>query len=265
MNTLGGLAVVGRGETVGARAIITLPPGKDFYQSFNFGFDYKHFEQQVLIGGTSLLTPVSYYPVTAAYSATWAPKGAVTEFNAGITFGIRGVGSDSAEFENNRFDADANFIYLRADLSHMHDLPGKWEAFAKVQGQIADQALVNSEQFAGGGLSTVRGYLEAETLGDNAIFGTLELRSPSLLSWLPARWKGNEWRIYVFGDAGALSLRSPLPEQESRFELASFGIGSRLQLFEHLNGSVDFAVPLISQTETQAHEPFLTFRVWADF
>ena len=34
--------------------------------------------------------------------------------------------------------------------------------FAKVQGQIADQPLVNSEQFAGGGLGTVRGYFEVE-------------------------------------------------------------------------------------------------------
>ena len=263
VNTLGSIAVAGRGEVFGARAIITLPPGKEFYQSVNFGFDYKHFEQEIDVAGTTTLTPITYYPLSAAYTATWAPKGAVTELNAGVTFGVRGTGSRSDEFEDNRFDADANFIHLRGDLSHTRDLPGGFEAFGKVQGQIADQALVNSEQFAGGGLATVRGYLEAEALGDNAVFGTLELRSPTLLGWLP--WKGNEWRIYLFADGGALNLHSPLPEQESSLRLASIGIGSRMQLADHLNGSVDIALPLIGQTQTNAHEPFLTFRVWADF
>jgi hemolysin activation/secretion protein len=265
VNTLGSLAVAGRGEVLGARAIITLPPGKDFFHSVNFGFDYKHFDQQVMVGLTSILTPVTYYPVTAAYTATWAPKGAVTELNAGVTFGVRGVGSRSAEFENNRFDADANFIYVRGDLSHTHDLPAGFEAFAKVQGQISDQPLVNSEQFAGGGLGTVRGYLEAEVLGDNAVFGTVELRSPSLLGWATNHAKANEWRVYVFGDAGTVTLHSPLPEQESSFKLASVGFGSRLRLLNHLNGSIDIALPLIGQSVTRTGHSFLTFRAWADF
>jgi len=263
VSTLGGLAVAGRGEILGTRAIIALPPGRSFFQSFNFGFDYKRFEQEVTIGGTALLTPITYFPVSASYTATWAPKGSTTEFNAGVVFGIRSSESARREFSDNRFDADTNFIYLRGDLSHTRDLPRGFEAFGKVQGQVADQALVNSEQYAGGGLATVRGYLEAETLGDNAIFGTLELRSPSLLGWM--KGAGNEWRVYLFGDAGTLNLHSPLPEQDSSFKLASVGVGSRVQIREHFNGSVDLAMPLIGQTQTGAGDPFLSFRVWADF
>jgi hemolysin activation/secretion protein len=60
-------------------------------------------------------------------------------------------------------------------------------------------------------------------------------------------------------------LQDTLPEQESEFRLASFGFGSRLQLMDHLNGSLDMGLPLIGQFTTRVHSPLFTFRVWADF
>jgi len=132
-----------------------------------------------------------------------------------------------------------------------------------MEGQVSDQALVNSEQFAGGGLSTVRGYLEAEVLGDNGFCGTVELRSPSLIG--KSGDEANEWRFYVFADGGYLDLIDPLPEQDSTFALASVGVGTRIHFRGHLNGSVDAAVPFISQTETTALDWRVTFRVWADY
>lgn len=263
VSTLGSVAVAGRGEVIGARAIISLPPGKNFYQSISLGFDYKHFDQDVTLAGELTEAPITYFPFSVNYGATWSDKTYTTEFNAGLIFSIRGWGSDELEFENSRHKADGSFIYLRGDLSHTHDLPGGAEIFGKVQGQIASQPLVSSEQFGGGGLGTARGYLEAEALGDNAIFGTLELRSPTLLGWLPG--EGHEWRVYAFVDAGLATLHEPLPEQESRFSLASFGVGSRMQLFHYVNGSVDLAIPMTSLTETRAYRPFLSFRIWADF
>jgi hemolysin activation/secretion protein len=123
--------------------------------------------------------------------------------------------------------------------------------------------LLNSEQFAGGGLGTARGYLEAEALGDNAFFGTLELRSPSLLGW--THKPGNDWRVFVFCDAGFLTLYDTLPEQENRFDLASVGVGSRIRVFDHFNGSVDAGLALLDEGSTQANDIRVTFRLWADF
>ena len=90
-----------------ARAIVSLPPGKDFFQSVNLGIDYKHFDQNVSVGvGTPEITaPITYYPLSVNYSATWLPKGSLTEFNAGLYFHIRGLGSSPQEFENSRFRA----------------------------------------------------------------------------------------------------------------------------------------------------------------
>ncbi len=268
--SLGTSASRGRTDTLGFRTIFTLPPGETFSHSFSLGADYKHVEQESTVfelDGVPVTVvtsrPITYYPLTASYSATWAPKGSVTELNLGATLGLRGVGDRSRFFEDKRFKADGNFVYLRGDLSRTQDLPKDFQLFGKVQGQVSNRPLIDSEQFIGGGLGTARGYLESEAAGDNAIFGTLELRTPSLLSWLPG--KGHEWRVYLFGDAGRLTLRNPLPEQDHTFLLASYGIGTRMQLFENLNGSLDLAVPVVSQASTEAHDPFSLFACGPSF
>jgi hemolysin activation/secretion protein len=263
VSTLGATAVAGRGEVLGTRAMITLPPRKDFYHSVSAGLDYKHFQQLVRVGTDSALdTPTTYYPLSATYNATWAGKRSTTELMTALAFNLRGTEKDRAEFENSRFRADSNFIVFRGELSHTQKLPADAELYAKVQGQLADQPLISSEQLSGGGLGTVRGYLEAEVTGDMGYFATLELRTPSLLGWAP---KVGEWRLYAFAEGGTLTLHEPLPDQDGSFRLASFGFGSRLRLLDHLGGSLDIGLPLISQAHTQAYDPRVTFRVWADF
>ena len=262
VSTLGGSAVAGKGEVVGERLNFTLPAGTNFFHFFNFGIDYKHFDQNIVIGTSVIKSPISYYPFSAAYGATWAFKGSTTEFNSDLTFHLRGLGSNQKVYDNRRFNSDGSFIYLRSDLAHTHELPWGFQAYGKVQGQISNAPLVDSEQFAGGGLGTARGYLESTALGDNALFGTVELRTPPLLPWFGDK---TEWRLYTFCDAGCLTLRNPLPEQQSRFNLASVGVGSRIRLMDHLNGSLDAGWPLVQQSVTSPNDLLLTVRVWAEF
>lgn len=266
VSTLGGAAVAGRGEIIGARAMITLPPGKGFYHSVSLGLDYKHFDQTINLGTGLIQSPISYYPLSASYTASWIGKTSQTDLNAGVTLHVRGTGSSEEQFSNNRFKADGSFIYLRGDLSHTHELPGEFQFYGKIQGQLSDQPLLSAEQFSGGGVGTARGYLESEVPGDNALFGTIELRTFNLFKVLPwLRDRGSEWRVYTFFDSGILTIRNPLPAQESRFELASIGIGTNVQLWKHYNGSIDLAMPLISQGQSKAREFQVNFRLWADF
>ncbi len=263
VNTLGGIGVAGKGDVLGGRAVINLPPRDDFYHSISFGVDYKHFTQDVLIAGTHAVTPVTYFPLSTAYSGTWTGKGRQTELNASVNLAVREIGSDQTDFDLNRHGASGNFIYFRGDLSHTHNLPEGFQIFVKAQGQAADQPLLNSEQFSGGGLGTVRGYLESEELGDNGLFGSVELRTPSLGNFLGK--SVDEWRFYAFSDAGILGNDDPLPEQQTTFRLASVGVGTRIRLLDHFNGSLDIGVPLDSGPQTRIHDPLFTFRVWAEF
>ena len=274
VSTLGGVAVAGRGETIGGRAIITLPGREGFYHSLTAGMDYKRYDQNVTIGLTTDQTPIHYYPFSLNYSGTWVGKKSLTELSAIATMGLRGMGSRGRNFDRSRFRADGNYFFFRGDLARTQDLPRGFVVYGKVQGQASGGPLVSNEQFSGGGLGTARGYLEAEAVGDNGIFGTVELRSPSFLATTrkvgggaasSGKPTGNEWRLYAFCDAGTLTLHDPLPDQESSFRLASIGIGSRVQLFDHVNGSIDLAMPLTSLTDTGVHDTRVTFRVWADF
>jgi hemolysin activation/secretion protein len=274
VSTLGSLDVTGRGDIVGLRTNFKLPTMGDYFHSFTFGIDYKEFHQDIeplLELHTPIpfsQTPTTYLPITLDYSGTWVGKNFLTDLDLQLVFNIRGIGSNAEQFDENRFGADRNFIYVRGELSHTQDLPGGAQLFGKVAGQVSDSPLINSEQFSLGGLGTVRGYLESEVLGDNAVVGNFEIRTPSLLTWikgLQGSKPGDEWRFYFFTDVGEAGIDDALPEQAVRYSLASFGGGTRMTIFNHFNGSFDLAVPLFNQTTTKAHDPFVTFRLWTDF
>jgi hemolysin activation/secretion protein len=204
-----------------------------------------------------------------AYGGGFNRKNSFTDFNAALNFNLRQVGSDPVDFDARRYKSDGGWLYFRGDASHTQDLPGGFQAFGKFQAQLSNYPLINSEQFAGGGTSSVRGYLESTSLGDNGWFTTVEVRTPSLVR---TSGKGNksadsssEWRFHVFFDGGRLYLNDALPEQDDDFKLASFGVGSTMTLWDHLNGGIDLAWPLVDQGTTIAHDPFLSFRLQSQF
>ena len=283
INTLGGSSVGGKGYVIGGRMNFTLPGGPPFsdkpayFHSLSLGVDFKHFDEDVTFAGETQETPIEYFPFSMNYGGTWVAKTHSTDVNATMTYGIRGLGSDPYEFDAKRFLADGSFFHVRGDLAHTHDLPGGMEIFAKVQGQIASQPLINSEQASGGGLGNARGYLESTVLGDNAVFGSLELRSPTLINRPksgPASAKPDpdapveskdEWRFYLFADAGHLTLNEPLPEQNDQFYLVSIGAGSRISFKDHFHASVDAGLPLRDAGIVEEGDWLVTFRLWTDF
>ncbi|MET0311355.1 MAG: ShlB/FhaC/HecB family hemolysin secretion/activation protein, partial [Burkholderiaceae bacterium] len=279
ISTLGGAAVAGRGHVLGVRAMYDLPSTATFYQTFSLGVDYKNFSEDIVIGKDVISSPIEYWPLSANYGATWLAEKAFTEANVSLNFHARGWGSKETDYANKRYEADANYVFLKGDVAHTRDMADGSQWFGKVQGQVASRPLVNGEQISGGGLGTVRGYLEATALGDNGIFFTGEYRTPSLIGKggkdgakdpldgddAAAHADASEWRFHVFTDAGLVGIWEPLPGQQRRFGLASAGAGTRFKAFKHYNGSLDVAVPFIGQSDAEAGEVRVTFRGWAEF
>jgi hemolysin activation/secretion protein len=274
--TVGGANVVGPGTVIGTRGVITLPASGQLFHTISLGIDYKQFEQTVALGTDSFSSPVTYYPVVGSYAATWQGEGRLIQLNAALTAGLRGLGSDPNAFDAKRFKATASFISLRGDVSYTHDFPGGTQLFLKAQGQASDQPLVSSEQFSLGGLDTVRGYLESEALGDFGGIATVELRSPNLGPFLAQTLKNakteaekfnpvDEWNVFAFGDAGRVGIFDPLAEQQERFDLASYGIGTHFKFMKYSNGMILVGVPVISQQVTIAHKSRVSFRLWGEF
>ncbi|WP_449070243.1 ShlB/FhaC/HecB family hemolysin secretion/activation protein [Prosthecobacter sp.] len=263
ISTLGGGAVIGKGSIVGLRLMKTLPSASGYFHSLSFGMDYKDFVQDVNAGGAVISSPIKYFPFTLAYSASQVKEKSYTEFNAALVFHLSQLGGSRSEFNARRFGAKDNFFYLRGDLSHTHDLPGGFQAYARVQGQASPTPLINTEQIAGGGPNTVRGYLIATQLGDSGIFGSLELRSPSFIG--DGKSKENEWRAYGFLDAGKLYSNQTLPGEARGHDIASIGVGTRFRYLDHLFGSLDLGMPLITQPNANRGNLYLIFRLGADF
>ncbi len=282
VSTLGGAAVNGRGEILGLRANVTLPTQENtFFHTLSAGLDYKHFDEDVAFAGTATSTPIDYYPMTVAYYFSSRKDKHFTEGNLSANWHVRGMGSELIKFDDKRYNADGAYIYFRGDLAHTHDLPYGFQVMAKLQGQYSHYPLINTEQYSGGGLGNVRGYLESAALGDYGWFGTLELRSPPLIpkrkpkpgadqteedkAKAEENSKQNEWRIYGFVDGGRLFLNQPLPEQQDEFILSSLGVGTSLRLWNHVSGSIDAAMPMDTVGTTEEGEWFVSFRVSTEF
>lgn len=266
VSTLGGGAVAGRGKVLGFRLMKQLPSSDGFFHSLSFGMDYKSFEQDLTLANDVTSSPVTYFPMTLSYSAGKVRKHSFTDFNLTTTLHLRGLGSNETpeSLGIRRYQADDGFFYVRGDLSHTHDLPGGFKVFAKIQGQLSGSSLINTEQLSIGGLSSVRGYLEATQLGDSGVIGTAELRSPTLIG-TAAKDSPDEWRFYAFYDQGRVFVNNTLAAQTNYFDLASVGVGTAIRWQKHAHGSLDLALPLIDQPNTIANELSARFRFWFDF
>ena len=241
--SVGDLDVIGKGDIYGIRFITTLPTyDQSFYHSFTAGVDYKDFQQNVVQSTGAIQSPISYPPFTLDYSATWlgsapaesgAPKAATTggrtstNLDLGLTFVIQGLGTDAQEFAHKRAGAGTSYIILHPSLWREQVLPGNWSVYGKIDGQVASGPLINNEQYSAGGADTVRGYLEAERLGDNAAHATVELRTPQLLAQRMA--KVDQSYVFLFSDIARVTILEPLPGQQSGFNLASAGLGLRFK------------------------------------
>jgi hemolysin activation/secretion protein len=238
---VGSLDVIGAGDIYGLRLIDPLPSSsRDFFHSFTAGLDYKDFKQTVLPSGSgsSVESPVSYIPFTLQYSATWLgaaltgegrPAATVsgrsdTTLELGLNFLIGGLGTDWKQFANKRAGAGTQYIIFHPTLTHEQVLPGRFSLVATLDGQLANGPLINNEQYAAGGADTVRGYVEAERLGDNAARGSLELRTPQWFT--PPRIAHVEKAYgFLFVDAARLHIIDPLPGQTPSYSLVSAGVG----------------------------------------
>lgn len=276
--TVGGASVIGPGQQIGTRAVMTLPTQGELVHTLSVGADYKRFGQIIDFGtpNSTISAPVEYVPLVAGYNATFLGEGRQTVLDATFTAGLRGIGSQPDVFDNRRFKATPNFIHARVAVSHTQDGPAGMQLFVKMQGQASDQPLVSSEQYSLGGLETVRGYAESEVLGDYGFAGTVELRTPNLAPFFeqkltnplgePIKFNAlNEWRFFAFADGGRTRIYHPLVEQQAQFDVASYGFGTRIKFLKYFNGMALVGVPLISQQQSTAHSANVKFRVWGEF
>jgi hemolysin activation/secretion protein len=258
--TAGGTAVLGKGTTLGLRYIRPLPARGSYFHSLTGGFDIKNFDETTnLIGADTAKKPIRYVPFGVQYTGGLIDGQGQWQFNLGAALSVRGLsdrtvicddGLPHDQFDCKRNGAQSNFAVVRGDLQRNQTLGGGWDMTARFDFQAASQPLISNEQFAAGGVDSVRGYYDAERTGDDAWHARLEARTPGL--WPES---GIETRLLGFFDWASLRVQQPDPGQEGRYAIGSWGIGLRLRDSSGLRLALDWALALRAGANDAAGAP----------
>lgn len=231
---VGDTRLFGKGNIFGVRRSVVLEVTEQSFQLLTLSADYKDMVDRVQVGvGAGFDTPITYLPLSMAWTGAFRlPAGHLGggdwQLGSTLSGGLRGLVNKQQDFANKRYQAQAQYFLLKMDARHNRTLP--WWGLrlrAQAEVQLAPAPLISNEQMVLGGANSVRGYLEAEAVGDQGLRGSLQLSTPDLsarLGW-PLLASAS---LHTFVDAAVAELRRPLPGQNSRFRLLGVGFGGQV-------------------------------------
>lgn len=260
-----GIDVEGQGWFVGVQESATLLENPRHLLKLSVGAVRRYVEDNLVVQDQKLEgNDITVMPFTFSlmYSdkQTDALKGmnfATVELLA--NFGDFMGTADEEEMKAQRMAAEKDYVVLHFQVARLQMIPvlslagtnayGNPMLFARVNGQVADGALIPAEQFGLGGDGSVRGYATREYLGDHGVSGTLEFRLPIVLGLFDrstglrdAPW--DRLQGVAFVDAGYVKIEDPLPGEEESKTLCGAGLGLRMALTDHFQVKCDLAFPL---------------------
>lgn len=271
---VGGTSVIGKGNIFGARLIQSLGTGEGFYHALTVGADWKDFSEDLSVGPDRTSIPIKYMPITLSWRGDWSSERRVSSLTLTGIFGTRGIGTpggfsddgcvvDVDHFDCKRYKAQPNFIILKSEAETTLNLKGGLQFNARFAGQWSADPLIANEGFSLGGMASVRGYYETESLADYGFSYQGELRSPNVGELVGGPL--DELRFHGFWDVGLGRIYDRLAGQPGGFKLMSIGGGARIKLLKFLNGAVDVGTPLFSGPESKSGDIFTRFRIWGEF
>lgn len=281
---IGDVNVLGSGTTVGLRYVRPVLNTSEESHSVTLGVDYKDLKQDTRSGSNVISTPLRYLPFVAAYSGsveqstfgrTLMTAQLVTAFRQPLRRDVACPGGTVDQFACNRQGGDGGFAALRGDLRHALPLGSVGTLRARLSGQVATGPLPSGEQYTIGGAESVRGYLEAEGAGDQALMGSVEWQSPDISAQL-GRWFGGEdgdaaklgfsaSYVLAFFDAARAYVLDPAAGQLPHQSLAGGGIGLRTRIRKSLAGELDLAWPFKSTPATSSLSPRVHVRLALEY
>ena len=252
--------VVGKGQIVGLRISHALTAATAATQTLSLALEYKHFRNSPLLDSQQTSTPISYPDLVLAYAGNWSFGGNQSGVNLAANYGPHGGANATGAYAQGDFHARSDYFFVRADSAILAALPKGWRFYARLAGQYTDDSLNVDEEYSVAGVDAVRGYLEAEILGDRALKGTLQLQSPV---WQRATRQIGD--AFVFCDAGVAQMMEIVPGETMTMHPRSWGFGVDLLAWKHLSAALTWARPWASADFTRAGETRLLFLVRASF
>jgi len=277
--------------STGAR--MNLPHALSDTRRFNFsgGLDWKFYELQSFNTNNFIITTivtnsqgsqiiesrVSSPQPTRAHQVGYLPLALGADYfqtdplgnfsaNVGLSYNFLG---DPAEFKALAYSRDASDSFGKATFALTRDqkIFKDWSLLLRASGQVATGPLINNEQFALGGINSVRGYYEGDEYGDAGWFGSAELRTPFLVT-STAGWK-DAWPVWVRGsvfvDGGQRYLLDRRIVAAPTGSLLGMGFGLSANINNHMDVRVAVGWPLRDSINVSAYHPRVYFTLGGQF
>jgi hemolysin activation/secretion protein/AraC-like DNA-binding protein len=281
-------------ENLGLRFLDPLPAVEEIHSTLSVGPDYKWyrassvqdrifqatifvprfgstgppfdtFESPPTTSSRSVITSVSYLPLSVGWDASRNDKYGVTSFNFNYAVNFAELLDEKKRFRvlTASRDGDGNYHIVLAGMSREQKIYGEWGLRLHADGQWANQPLINNEQFPLGGNAGVRGYREGQEYGDTGWRLTFEPHTPSfnvgLVNKSPMYARG-----FAFLDYGRRYLLEPGPRQQS-ISLFGTGLGGNATVGQWLEAKLIFGLPILEVRGVTSLKPHVTFSLSFQF
>ncbi len=261
------VANIGKDTVLGARYSFPIFSIARWHQNLSAGIEYKRAERFLVRPDQPTLeaifdTPVRYLPFNVGYEGYETDAQGFTRAWARLNVNFAGTlpkDNFTIDFRNRSVaGATGDWAYVVLGFARQQRLWREWTLRAVVDGQIAGQPLIDTEQFGLGGATSVRGFLDRVVVGDNGLHASGELRTPDLGKRLPTREKLSVQGL-AFLDYGKVATILANRQTFGTTTLASAGIGMRVELWNKsrwnkLFASLDYAIPFQGQDDFKGQD-----------
>lgn len=208
--------------------------------SSDLGLTLSHKSINNNIFGNVPLAQEDYLAARLEYRGDWRSVSGRSLLAGSVT---KGFGGDGGILVSNP-RANDDFTKLNFDAMRIQNLGPGFYGVLRGSGQVGFDSLYSIEQFALGGISSVRGYTQAELLGDSGYAVSAELR------WSPIKENPEIFQVVTFIDHGGVDLIDQFPGELPEDSLTGAGFGFRSSLNENTHLTLDVGFP-ISPSETR--------------
>ncbi len=157
--------------------------------------------------------------------------------------------SDKGDARLTRALGDPQFFKMNAEVSRTQRITNIFEAFLSATGQLSSDTLLASEEFGVGGVNYGSAYDNSEITGEDGYAARLELRANN-----PVALPVNLLQLYTFLDGGEVHDPDNAVPRDRRRSIVSAGGGARVNLDDRFAGTLEVAVPMTADVQTEGDD-----------
>lgn len=224
--------VAGRGEVLGLGYTHVLPSIGNYRHQVTAQLTDKLFENDIVFSGEQVGPNVRSRPLSLSYQSSWRTKNLALAGSVGYVKNMNGGRfNNQTNYALSRSGARSDWETYAADFSLQYTM-AKWLFSGAINYTGSSYRLITGEQFALGGVSSIRGMEERELNGDKGYRLVVQVWTPLIKNLL---------RPVLFFDVGRARINQAEVDELADESVASFGLSFYINPSPKLNLSISLA------------------------